>query len=108
MQMLYKHGIFSTYLQGQEVPKWFTHRSNEPLFTLQSSPQNDDDDFEYGDEVIVWLSHWTFGKNEFEDGDEVSIHFSVKYFYEDGEFSMSYDSEGPGSESFLVNVAKSF
>nr|GEY25487.1 hypothetical protein [Tanacetum cinerariifolium] len=39
-QMLYEHGIFSTYLRGQEVPKWFTHRSNEPSFTVPSSPKN--------------------------------------------------------------------
>ena len=25
------------------------------------------------DEDIVWLSHWMFGNNEFEDGDEVSV-----------------------------------
>ncbi|KAM0052505.1 putative leucine-rich repeat domain superfamily [Helianthus debilis subsp. tardiflorus] len=39
-QILYEHGIFSTYLQGQEVPTWFNHKSDESLFTLQSSPNN--------------------------------------------------------------------
>ncbi|KAM0052544.1 putative TIR domain, P-loop containing nucleoside triphosphate hydrolase [Helianthus debilis subsp. tardiflorus] len=38
-QMLYEHGIFSTYLQGQEVPEWFAQRSNGSFFTLQSSPE---------------------------------------------------------------------
>ncbi|XP_035846619.1 disease resistance protein RPV1 isoform X2 [Helianthus annuus] len=123
-QMIYEHGIFSTYLQGQEVPKWFTQRSSGSLFTLQSSPEKgkikwlnvcivhtissmkeagpsrieisnltkksswtyepmmylvpEDDAFEDGDEVVVvWLSHWMFGKNEFEDGDKVLINFSV-------------------------------
>ncbi|KAK1413458.1 hypothetical protein QVD17_35231 [Tagetes erecta] len=142
--MLYEHGIFSTYLQGQEVPKWFTHRSNESnesSFTLQSSPQNGkirglnvcivrtisstmeagpfrieitnltkknswtyqpimyllpkDDGLEYGDEVVVWLSHWLFGNNEFEHGDEVSIHFSVKIFSNKGGSIAIYDSSGP-------------
>ncbi|KAK1413454.1 hypothetical protein QVD17_35227 [Tagetes erecta] len=140
-QMLYEHGIFSTYLQGQEVPKWFTHRSNGSSFTLQSSPQNGkirglnvcivrsissmiefgpsrieimnltknyswtyqpimyvlpkDDDLEYGDEVEVWLSHWMFGNNEFEDGDDVSIQFSVKHCYvHNNELFIGYDSEG--------------
>ncbi|KAM0052485.1 hypothetical protein Hdeb2414_s0007g00248721 [Helianthus debilis subsp. tardiflorus] len=39
-QILYEHGIFSTYLQGQDIPKWFTQRSSGSLFTLQSSPEN--------------------------------------------------------------------
>lgn len=121
--MLYALGIFSTYLPGQEVPKWFTYRSSGSLFTLRSTPKKgkiqglnvcivhtfasmadvgplrieirnltknsswryepiicfipEDDAFEYGDEaIVVWLSHWLFGENEFEDGDEVSVHFS--------------------------------
>ncbi|KAM0052499.1 putative TIR domain, P-loop containing nucleoside triphosphate hydrolase [Helianthus debilis subsp. tardiflorus] len=140
-QILYEHGIFSTYLQGQEVPKWFTHRSSGSLFTLQSSPENgkirglnvcivrtistmkeigpsrieirnltkdsswtyepimfllpEDDEFKNGDKVVVWLSHWMFGRNEFEDGDEVSIHFSVKYYFSDAAFSFMYDSRKP-------------
>ncbi|KAI7737633.1 hypothetical protein M8C21_017067 [Ambrosia artemisiifolia] len=40
IQMLYEHGIFSTYVQGHEVPKWLTQRSSESSFTLQSSPKN--------------------------------------------------------------------
>ncbi|KAK9058304.1 hypothetical protein SSX86_023145 [Deinandra increscens subsp. villosa] len=140
-QMLYEHGIFSTYLQGQEVPKWFTHRSNGSTFTLQASPQNgnikginvciaytisrlmevgpsrielrnltknsswtynpiiyaleEDGEFKFGDEVVVWLSHWMFGENEFEDGDEVSIQFSVKYYYLHEEGFICYGGEGP-------------
>ncbi|KAM0010697.1 putative P-loop containing nucleoside triphosphate hydrolase [Helianthus debilis subsp. tardiflorus] len=137
-QMLYEHGIFSTYLQGQEVPKWFTHRSSGSLFTLQSSPETgkikglnvcivhtissmkeagpsrikisnltknsswtyqpimylvpEDDAFEDGDEVVVVrLSHWMFGKNEFEDGDKVLINFSVKHWM----LGLSYGGEGP-------------
>ncbi|KAI7742660.1 hypothetical protein M8C21_025548, partial [Ambrosia artemisiifolia] len=39
-QMLYEHGIFSTYLQGKEVPEWFTQRSSGSSFTLQSPPEN--------------------------------------------------------------------
>ncbi|XP_076902888.1 disease resistance protein RPV1-like [Bidens hawaiensis] len=142
MQMLFEHGIFSTYLQGQGVPKWFTQRSNGSLFTLQSSPKNgkirglnvcvvrtvssmkevgpsrieirnltknsswtyeprmylllDDDEFKHGDEVVVvWLSHWMLGNNEFEDGDQVSIHFTVKYNLAAGLFYMCYGGEGP-------------
>ncbi|KAJ0957476.1 putative leucine-rich repeat domain superfamily [Helianthus annuus] len=228
-QMLYEHGIFSTYIQGQEVPEWFTQRSGGSLFTLQSSPENgkikglnvcivhtvssmeevgpsrieirnltknsswtyqpmmylvpeDDtfedvrskmmrleemrlekirlkmmrlekmrltmmrlkkmrlktmrlkmmrskkmrskkmrtemtfwkkmrikkmhrallfgytnyDGFEEVDEVvIVWLSHWMFGENEFEDGDEVSIHFTVEYHHSKEQLVTSYDSEEP-------------
>lgn len=140
--MLYEHGIFSTYLHGQEVPKWFTHRSSESLFTLRSSPKYgkiqginvcivhtissineagpsrieirnmtknsswtyepmmyylpEDGAFKDGGKVVVvWLSHWMFGNNEFEDGDQVSINFSVKYCYlVEGRFYMCYDSEG--------------
>ncbi|KAI7752423.1 hypothetical protein M8C21_005093 [Ambrosia artemisiifolia] len=124
-QMLYEHGIFSTYLQGKEVLEWFTQRSSGS-FTLQSPPKNgkikginvcivrtissmkeagpwrikiknltknsswtykpmmylvpEKDAFEDRGEVdVVWLSHWMFGKNEFEHGDQVSIHFSVRY-----------------------------
>ncbi|KAM0052481.1 hypothetical protein Hdeb2414_s0007g00248681 [Helianthus debilis subsp. tardiflorus] len=51
----------------------------------------EDDAFEDGDEVVVvWLSHWMFGKNEFEDGDKVRINFSVKHL-----FHILYDSKGP-------------
>ncbi|KAI7727976.1 hypothetical protein M8C21_002821, partial [Ambrosia artemisiifolia] len=39
-QMVYEHGIFSTYLQGKEVPEWFTQRSSGSSFTLQSPPEN--------------------------------------------------------------------
>ncbi|KAI7742659.1 hypothetical protein M8C21_025547, partial [Ambrosia artemisiifolia] len=39
-QMLYEHGIFSTYFQGKEVPEWFTQRSSGSSFTLQSPPEN--------------------------------------------------------------------
>ncbi|KAI3683197.1 hypothetical protein L1987_83697 [Smallanthus sonchifolius] len=159
-QMLYEHGI-STYLQGQEVPNWFTHRSNGSSFTLQSSPQNgkirglnvcivsmvsrvmevgpsrielrnltknsswtyqpimylvpedddfedddvEDDDFEVDDvedddfeddddEAVVWLSHWMFRNNEFEDGDEVSVHVSENFDYVYDENGIGYDSEG--------------
>ncbi|KAJ0792906.1 hypothetical protein HanOQP8_Chr01g0023251 [Helianthus annuus] len=138
-QILYEHGIFSTYLQGQEVPTWFNHRSDESLFTLQSSPNNgriqglnvcivstisslndvgpsrieisnltkdsswiyqpiiylvpEDDAFEYGDEfVVVWLSHWMFGKNEFEDGDELSIH--VASLGDEGPYSVDIREYG--------------
>uniref|UniRef100_A0A251RWQ4 Putative toll/interleukin-1 receptor (TIR) domain-containing protein n=1 Tax=Helianthus annuus TaxID=4232 RepID=A0A251RWQ4_HELAN len=141
-QMLYEYGIFSTYLQGQEVPNWFTQRSNRSSFTFQSSPKNgkiqglnvcivhtissmeevgpsrieimnltknsswtyqpmmylvpEYDAFEHGDEVVVvWLSHWMFGKNEFEDGDEVSIHFSVKYWFPSNADRLRYGGEGP-------------
>ncbi|KAI7742646.1 hypothetical protein M8C21_025534 [Ambrosia artemisiifolia] len=125
-QMLYEHGIFSTYLQGKEVPEWFTHRSSRSSFTLQSPPENgwikginvcivrtissmkeagpwsiyimnltknsswaytpmmylvpEEDAFEDGGEVDeVWLSHWMFGKNEFEDGDQVTIYINFIY-----------------------------
>ncbi|GJW01645.1 Toll/interleukin-1 receptor domain-containing protein [Tanacetum coccineum] len=107
-QLLYEHGIFSTYLKGQEVPKWFTHISNGSSFTLQSTrkncrisginlcivstisnsaeigpsrieirnltkksswtyepaiyPEPEDLEFRYGDDIVVWLSHWMFGK----------------------------------------------
>ncbi|GKB94638.1 Toll/interleukin-1 receptor domain-containing protein, partial [Tanacetum coccineum] len=141
-QMLYEHGIFSTYLSGQEVPKWFTHRSNEPSFTVPLSPKNcricglnlcivstmsnpkevgpsrveirnltknrswtyqpilfalpADPEFEYGDDVEVWLSHWMFGKNEFEDGDQVTVHFSKKfnYFSSEDDFFLYYTDGG--------------
>ncbi|KAJ0783748.1 hypothetical protein HanLR1_Chr01g0023991 [Helianthus annuus] len=143
--MLYEHGIFSTYLQGQEVPKWFTHRSYGPLFTLQSSPENgkirglnvcivrtistmkeigpsrieirnltkdsswtyqpmmylvpEDDAVEDGDEVVVvWLSHWMFGKNEFEDGDKVRIDFSVRHVREYGISPVYDDDDGGGKQ----------
>ncbi|MFS7906616.1 hypothetical protein Hanom_Chr01g00061341 [Helianthus anomalus] len=33
-----------------------------------------------GKDVVVWLSHWMFGKNEFEDGDKVRINFSVIHY----------------------------
>ncbi|KAJ0809796.1 putative TIR domain, P-loop containing nucleoside triphosphate hydrolase [Helianthus annuus] len=139
-QILYEHEIFSTYLQGQEVPKWFTHRSSGSLFTLQSSPEKgkikglnvcivhtissmkefgpliitirnltkksswtyqpimylrpEVDAFEDGDEVVVvWLSHWMFGKNEFEDGDKVRIQFSVKHYM--GLLGPRYGGQGP-------------
>ncbi|KAM0052484.1 hypothetical protein Hdeb2414_s0007g00248711 [Helianthus debilis subsp. tardiflorus] len=52
------------------------------------------DGFEEVDEVVVWLSHWMFGENEFEDGDEVSIDFTVKHHHSK-EHVTSYDSEGP-------------
>ncbi|XP_076901852.1 disease resistance protein RML1A-like [Bidens hawaiensis] len=125
-QMLYEHGIFSTYLQGQEVPKWFTHRSSGSSFTLDSSSKKgkirglnvcivytisnasdvgpsrikisnlaknsswtyqprmfaamEHSQFKHGRKaVVVWLSNWMFNKNEFEDGDKVSIQFSVKF-----------------------------
>ncbi|MFS7906586.1 hypothetical protein Hanom_Chr01g00061021 [Helianthus anomalus] len=52
------------------------------------------DAFEDGDEVVVvWLSHWMFGKNEFEDGDKVRINFSVKHYM--SSFGLSYGDEGP-------------
>ncbi|XP_071719688.1 disease resistance-like protein DSC1 [Rutidosis leptorrhynchoides] len=121
-QILYEHGIFSTYLKGQEVPKSFTHRSNgsssvilhsntkncrirglnvcikssisyspmdapiriairnltknfswiyQPIMYVSSEPN----------EVRVWLSHWMFENNEFEDGDEVSVHLNAKTDY---------------------------
>ncbi|KAI7742656.1 hypothetical protein M8C21_025544, partial [Ambrosia artemisiifolia] len=134
--MLYEHGIFSTYLQGQEIPKWFTHRSSGSVFTLQSSSESgkiqglnvctvstvssmtevgpsrieirnltknsswtyqprmyvlpEDDAFEDGDEVvIVWLSHWMFGENEFEDGDEYA---NVREYV----INLVYDDDGGG------------
>ncbi|MFS7906558.1 hypothetical protein Hanom_Chr01g00060661 [Helianthus anomalus] len=41
----------------------------------------EDDAFEDGDEVVVvWLSHWMFGKNEFEDGDK----YGISPVYDDG------------------------
>ncbi|MFS7906843.1 hypothetical protein Hanom_Chr01g00063981 [Helianthus anomalus] len=53
-------------------------------------------EFELGDEVVViWLSHWMFGKNEFEHGDEVSIHFSVKYHQGRHGHGPHYGGEGP-------------
>ncbi|KAI3683202.1 hypothetical protein L1987_83702 [Smallanthus sonchifolius] len=54
-------------------------------------------EFEYGEEVVVvWLSYWVFGKNEFEDGDEVSIHFSVKYHcLDDSACFIGYGGKGP-------------
>ncbi|KAI7742664.1 hypothetical protein M8C21_025552 [Ambrosia artemisiifolia] len=128
-KMLYEHGIFSTYLQGKEIPKWFTQRSSGSLFTLQSPPENvstmmevgppmikitnltKDSSwtynprmypfhkkkvFEDGGEVdVVWLSHWMFRKNEFEDGDQVSIHFSVKYYLDTTR--TRYGGEGPNN-----------
>ncbi|KAM0052507.1 hypothetical protein Hdeb2414_s0007g00248991 [Helianthus debilis subsp. tardiflorus] len=60
-----------------------------------------DSEFKYGDEVVVWLSHWMFVNNEFENGDEVSIHFSLKYRYPykgvwyGGEDYICYGGEGP-------------
>nr|GEU35216.1 5'-adenylylsulfate reductase-like 4 [Tanacetum cinerariifolium] len=104
--MLYEHEIFSTYLRGQEVPKWFTHRSNEPSFTVPSSPKNCsicglnlcivNPKFEYGDDVEVWLSHWMFGKNEFEEGDQVSVHISKKfnYYSSEDDFFLYYTDGG--------------
>ncbi|KAK9058311.1 hypothetical protein SSX86_023152 [Deinandra increscens subsp. villosa] len=132
--MLYEHGIFSTYLQGKEVPKWFTHRSSDPLFTLQSSPEmgniqglnvcivltisslmevapsrieirnlTKNSCWAYQPimyalpehEVVVWLSHWMFRRNEFEDGDVVTIHFSVKPYISNSRLSILYSSNGP-------------
>ncbi|XP_035846628.1 disease resistance protein RPV1 isoform X2 [Helianthus annuus] len=140
-QMLYEHGIFSTYVQGQEVPKWFTHRSSGSLFTLQSSPEKGkikglnvcivhtisgkevgpsrikitnltkksswtyqpmmylfpyNSAFGFGDKAVVWLSHWMFGKNEFEDGDKVRIDFSVKHVREYGISPVYDDDDGGG------------
>ncbi|KAK9049542.1 hypothetical protein SSX86_031489 [Deinandra increscens subsp. villosa] len=89
-QMLYEHGIFSTYLEGQEVPKWITHRSNGSSVTLKSSLKN-----EANEEVIVWLSHWIFGNSEFEDGDEVCVDVSVQFSYGYDGFDLSYGGEGP-------------
>ncbi|PWA96071.1 toll/interleukin-1 receptor (TIR) domain-containing protein [Artemisia annua] len=116
VKMLYEFGIFSTCFPGNEVPKWFAHRSNGSSisFTMPSSSENkrieginicfrhtflDDSSLSYIStkvenitkdrswkyhgymaargyayhEDIVWLSHWMFGNNELEVGDEVSV-----------------------------------
>nr|XP_043609298.1 disease resistance protein RPV1-like [Erigeron canadensis] len=140
-QMLYERGIFSTYIKGHEVPKWFTQRSNGNIFTLESSPNScricglnvcvvsaisnptevgpsrieirnltkncswtyqpmifahpEDHEFEDVDDVEVWLSHWMFRNNEFEDGDEVCIYFSKKFKYIHKEDYVIYGGDGP-------------
>ncbi|GJV21698.1 TMV resistance protein N-like protein [Tanacetum coccineum] len=140
-QLLYEHGIFSTYLKGQEVPKWFTHISNGSSFTLQSTrkncrisginlcivstisnsaeigpsrieirnltkksswtyepaiyPEPEDLEFRYGDDIVVWLSHWMFGNNEFEDGDKVSVRLSKKFKYIYKERYIGFGGHGP-------------
>ncbi|KAL8254296.1 hypothetical protein R6Q59_032517 [Mikania micrantha] len=135
-QMLYEHGIFSTYLEGQDVPKWFTHRSNGSSVTLHSSRTNGkirginlcivsaisslaevgpyrieirnltkNCSWTYqpliyiipeaNEEVIVWLSHWMFGNNEFEDGDDVSVHVSVRFVCGYDGYDPCYGGEGP-------------
>ena len=58
---------------------------------------------------IVWLSHWAFKNNDFEDGDEVSVdvadfaniydHVHVKEYG----LSVVYDDDGNKREDLLAN-----
>ncbi|CAI9302548.1 unnamed protein product [Lactuca saligna] len=83
VQMCYEFGIFSTCFPGNVVPDWLGHKNNGSSisFTMPSSSTNKRIEginicFVHtfsADEDLVWLSHWMFGKNELEDGDEVSV-----------------------------------
>ncbi|KAI3826812.1 hypothetical protein L1987_00868 [Smallanthus sonchifolius] len=67
-----------------------SYRTYQPIMYVLPK----DDDLKYGNEVVVWLSHWMFEKNEFEDGDDVSIHFGVKFKDGYDGIGLSYDVEG--------------
>ncbi|KAJ9558777.1 hypothetical protein OSB04_013391 [Centaurea solstitialis] len=67
--------------------------------------------------IITWLSHWMFGKNEMEDGDQIIISVLDQYDddHDDGNImikecgiSLVYDEDDDGKEEDVLGYYKSW
>ncbi|PWA43438.1 toll/interleukin-1 receptor (TIR) domain-containing protein [Artemisia annua] len=101
-QMYYEFGIFSTIYGGEVMPEWTTHKSKGPSisFTIPSSPNklrglnlsynltwsysHRIGEVNEGGKSLTFLSHWMFGENEMEDGDQITISIKHTFTYDDG------------------------
>ncbi|KAJ9535878.1 hypothetical protein OSB04_un000966 [Centaurea solstitialis] len=73
--------------------------------------------YEKSRESITYLSHWMFGKNEMEDGDQITISISKKYDGDGGDWnniirecgiSLVYDEGDDGKEEDVLGYYKSW